>query len=161
MIKDDASLKLDRDIYDKKNQELSEQLKKLQAEQLQLVELSKNQESIKTRIKEFRKIGRINPIAKPYGAPQIIPHKNTGKCIGSRMDIWTGRKKEHAGCLSSASSCYGLRKSCLGNGRNLASWHWRKWIYMADVPCRSTCECNSGNPSSTCVDSCNHGGCRT
>ena len=55
MIKDDASLKLDRDIYDKKNQELSEQLKKLQAEQLQLVELSKNQESIKTRIKEFRK----------------------------------------------------------------------------------------------------------
>ena len=46
---------IDRDIYDKKNQELSEQLKKLQAEQLQLVELSKNQESTKTRIKEFRK----------------------------------------------------------------------------------------------------------
>lgn len=46
---------IDRDIYDKKNQELSEQLKKLQAEQLQLVELSKNQESTKTRIREFRK----------------------------------------------------------------------------------------------------------
>ena len=46
---------IDRDIYDKKNQELSEQLKKLQGEQLQLVELSKNQESTKTRIREFRK----------------------------------------------------------------------------------------------------------
>lgn len=46
---------IDRDIYEKKNQELSEKLKKLQDEQLQLVELSKNQESTKTRLREFRK----------------------------------------------------------------------------------------------------------
>ena len=46
---------IDRDIYEKKNRELSEQLKKLQDEQLQLVELGKNQESTKTRLREFRK----------------------------------------------------------------------------------------------------------
>ena len=46
---------IDRDIYESKNQELSEQLKKLQEEQEQLLELSKNRESTKTRLREFRK----------------------------------------------------------------------------------------------------------
>ena len=47
---------IDRDIYEKKNQELSEQLKKLQEEQQQLMELSENQENTRTRLREFRKV---------------------------------------------------------------------------------------------------------
>lgn len=46
---------IDREIYEKKNQELSEQLEKLQNEQSQLTELNKNRESTKTRLREFRK----------------------------------------------------------------------------------------------------------
>lgn len=45
----------DRDIYESKNRELSEQLKKLQEEQEQLLELSKNRENTRTRLREFRK----------------------------------------------------------------------------------------------------------
>ena len=47
---------IDRDIYEKKNQELSDQLKKLQEEQQQLMELSENQENTRTRLREFRKV---------------------------------------------------------------------------------------------------------
>ena len=36
---------IDRDIYEKKNQELSDQLKKLQEEQERLMELSRNQDN--------------------------------------------------------------------------------------------------------------------
>ena len=46
---------IDRDIYESKNRELSEQLKKLQEEQEQLLELSKNRENTRTRLREFRK----------------------------------------------------------------------------------------------------------
>ena len=46
---------IDREIYEKKNQKLSEQLEKLQNEQSQLTELNKNRESTKTRLREFRK----------------------------------------------------------------------------------------------------------
>lgn len=46
---------IDRDIYESTNQELSEQLKKLQEEQEQLLELSKKRESTKTRLRKFRK----------------------------------------------------------------------------------------------------------
>ena len=47
---------IDRDIYEKKNQELSEQLKKLQEEQERLMELSRNQDNTRTRLREFRKV---------------------------------------------------------------------------------------------------------
>lgn len=47
---------IDRDIYEKKNQELSDQLKKLQEEQERLMELSRNQDNTKTRLREFRKV---------------------------------------------------------------------------------------------------------
>ena len=47
---------IDRDIYEKKNQELSDQLKKLQEEQQQLMELSENQENTRIRLREFRKV---------------------------------------------------------------------------------------------------------
>lgn len=47
---------IDRDIYEKKNQELSDQLNKLQEEQQQLMELSENQENTRTRLREFRKV---------------------------------------------------------------------------------------------------------
>lgn len=54
ILKDDASLKRLPKI-EKEMTELQRRKEKLQAEQLQLVELSKNQESTKTRIREFRK----------------------------------------------------------------------------------------------------------
>ena len=47
---------IDRDIYEKKNQELSEQLKKLQEEQERLMELGRNQDNTRTRLREFRKV---------------------------------------------------------------------------------------------------------
>ena len=47
---------IDRDIYEKKNQELSDQLKKLQEEQERLMELSRNQDNTRTRLREFRKV---------------------------------------------------------------------------------------------------------
>lgn len=47
---------IDKDIYEKKNQELSEQLKKLQEEQERLMELGRNQDNTRTRLREFRKV---------------------------------------------------------------------------------------------------------